>query len=90
MSLELKRPCGLGWLTKKIDSYSPALVQEFYVAYIATILKDLRKKKKPLDQPQLLEVLVRGRWVNISEETIHHVQFGPTYRAPKSTAEFDH
>lgn len=60
------------------------MVREFYVAYAATILRDIPKGKKPLTQPRLREVLVRGQWVNILEEMIHCVLFSPKYWAPNS------
>lgn len=74
----------------KLGRYAPVLVLEFYVAYIATILHDLPNRKRPLTQPRLTEVLVRGRHVNILEEIIHFVHFCLVCRAPRSTPEFDY
>lgn len=74
--------------TAMLDRYSLVMVQEFYATYVAIILHGL--PKGPLEQPRLREVLVKGWWVDISEEMIHHVLFGPTYGAPRSRAEFDH
>lgn len=80
---------GLKWLTDKLGKYSLFIVQEFHTGYTETILQDLSKRNKALNQPRLREVLVRGRRVDISKETICHRQFGPTYRAPECTTEFD-
>lgn len=64
---------GLRWLTNKLGKYSPLMVREFYTTYAMTILQDLPKRKKPLDQPRLQEVLVRGWQVNILEKMIRRV-----------------
>lgn len=80
---------GLRWLTYKLGEYSLLIVQEFNAAYAATILQELLKGKKTLNQPKLREVLVRGRRIDISEKMIHRMSFGPTYRAPETTVEFD-
>lgn len=60
-----------------MDCYSPILVWELYASYTVTILQDLPKRKKPLEQPILREVFVIGWQADISEEMIRHVQFGP-------------
>lgn len=58
----------LRWLTDKLGCYALTLVWEFYLTYAATILHDISKEKKHLEQSRLGEVLLRGQWVDISED----------------------
>lgn len=44
---------------------------------------------KPLVEPRLRGVLVRGLRVDISIKMIYYIQFGPMYLALPSTTEFD-
>lgn len=81
---------GLHWVTKSLGKYSQMLVRKFYASYAATMHHSLPKGKKPLTQPRLIDIWLRGRWVDISEETIYHMLFDLEYYAPISIVEFDY
>lgn len=40
---------GLRWLSQRLGKYALYLVGGFYVTYVATIFRDLAKRKKAID-----------------------------------------
>lgn len=66
------------------------MVREFYTSYAATVHNTLPKEKKPLAQPKLTNMRVRGQQVDILETSIRRMLFGPAFSTPRSTPEFDY
>lgn len=81
---------GPTWLKESLKQYSSMVVRDFHASYVPTIKHSLHMGKKPLTQPILIDTKVRSLWVDISEETIHRILFGPEYRSPRSIADFDY
>lgn len=80
-------------MTRPLSFYSPAMVHEFYALYYAIVVLSICKYLGlmiHMDQPQLDEALMGEVRVDLSEETIHQVIFGPDYITAASTAECDY
>lgn len=80
-------------MTRTLDSYSLAMVREFYASYRANVVHPMCKHsglRKFIRQPQLEHMLVRGVRVDISTTTIHRVICSPDYVTSASITECNH
>ncbi|KAH0748227.1 hypothetical protein KY290_027459 [Solanum tuberosum] len=85
------------WMTNAPGEYTGYLPREFYVVYATTLMnmaaetettkraqKTLAATFVPLDT-----IIIRGKTVNISEETINRMLHGPEYTTPTSVGLFE-
>ncbi|KAM3217714.1 putative protein isoform X1 [Capsicum annuum] len=80
----------LGWMGEAPGRYSPEMVREFFASYAASLSSSTPKGQLVKNQPPMDRVQVRGRLVDISERTIQRLLFGTEFKAPTSTAEYNH
>lgn len=59
-----------GCMVDPSDSYSPAMVKEFYTSYAATVGQNTLERVRGVDQPSLTSTLVRRAPVDIFERMI--------------------
>uniref|UniRef100_M1E122 Uncharacterized protein n=1 Tax=Solanum tuberosum TaxID=4113 RepID=M1E122_SOLTU len=84
------------WMNNASGEYSSHLAREFYESYATTLMnftaetettkwgkKDLASTWGPLNS-----IMVRGKWIDISEATINKMMHGLEYTAPDSIGLF--
>ncbi|MCD9644496.1 hypothetical protein HAX54_032721, partial [Datura stramonium] len=81
---------GFGWITRTPDNFSTNMVREFCANYLTTIENQTLVGKKVKEKPRLESLIVRGWAVDVLEQDIARMLYGPDYQTPTSIAEFDH
>lgn len=66
------------------------MVCELYAFYASMVKKQTPTKAKEFDQPPVLTTLVREIMVDLLEENVRRVLYGPTFQQTAPTDKFDH
>lgn len=81
------------WMTWPLNSYSTAMVHEFYTSYRSIVVLPMHHYPgfiRFVWQPYLDHTLVRSVRVDVRKKTIHRVIFGQDYITPIPTAKCVH
>ena len=75
-----------------MGTYSEEIIPEFHAFYIATVRGSIKRWEIPTKQDPLINTIVQGYRVDISECSICRFLYGPTTGAQRTsnTAEFDY
>lgn len=76
-------------MATSLGTYSLNIIREFYVCYMATVIKGTLKKAKIIYHPPLQRTLVHDVLIDISETIIRRFLYGTDYQPPTTTAEFE-